>query len=343
MSRSSLVEIVDFKADDGFPLNLIHCVDKSAEKPEPVIVVHGAGVRSGIFQPPVETTFVDALVDANYDVWLLNWRASIDVAPNQWTLEDAAVHDHPAAVRTVLERTGASSLKAVIHCQGSTSFMMSAVAGLLPEVSLVVSNAVALHPLVPWLAELKSRYATELVARYVKYLNPQWGLSAPRGWPAVIDYWVRATHHECNNPVCKHSSFTFGAGFPTLWRHENLDDATHEWLKGEFAAVPMTFFQEMGKCIKAGHLVSSGKYDKLPQNFVGQAPRTDARFVFLAGQYNDCFVPASQARTFDFFDRHAPGRHGFYELADYGHLDVFIGKHAVRDTFPLILDELGRA
>ena len=185
MPRSSLVETVEFKASDGLPLNFVHCVSQSADKPEPVIVVHGAGVRSRIFQPPVETTFVDSLIDANYDVWLLNWRASIDLPPNQWTLEDAAVHDHPAAVRTVLERTGASSLKAVIHCQGSTSFMMSVVAGLLPEVSLVVSNAVALHPMVPRLSTLKSRYATEFVARYVKYLNPQWGLSAPRGWPTA--------------------------------------------------------------------------------------------------------------------------------------------------------------
>ncbi len=325
------------------PLNLVHRAGTSAGKSEPVIVVHGAGVRSGIFQPPVETTFVDALIDAGFDVWLLNWRASIDLPPNEWTLADAAVHDHPAAVRTVLERTGASSLKAVIHCQGSTSFMMSAVAGLLPEVSLIVSNAVALHINVPRLAQFKSRYATDIVARYAKYLNPQWGLSAPRGFPAMIDFFVRATHHECNNPVCKHSSFTFGAGFPTLWRHENLDDATHEWLKGEFAAVPLTFFQEMGKCIAAGHLVSNGKHDQLPASFVGQAPKTDARFVFLAGEFNECFVPESQARTFDFFDRHAPGRHGFYELADYGHLDVFIGKDAARDTFPLIVNELNRA
>ncbi len=333
---------IDFQASDGFPLNLVRCFNPSAKGPEPVLVVHGAGVRSGIFQPPTETTFVDALIAANFDVWLLNWRASIDLPPNEWTLEQAAVHDHPAAVRTVLDATGATSLKAVIHCQGSTSFMMSAVAGLLPDVTTIISNAVALHTRVPRLAQLKSRYATKVVAKYVKYLNPQWGLSAPRGWPTVIDWWVRSTHHECNNPVCKHSSFTFGAGFPTLWRHENLDDATHEWLKGEFAHVPLTFFQEMSKCIAAGHLVSSGKYSELPANFIGQAPKTDARFVFLAGEFNDCFIPDSQARTFDFFDHHAPGRHGFYELAGYGHLDVFIGKNAARDTFPLIIDELRR-
>ncbi len=342
MHPSTRREVVTFTARDGLSLNMVRCSKDSGAPLGPVVVVHGAGVRSHIFEPPLETTFVDALLEAGYDVWLLNWRASIDLPPNEWTLEDAAVHDHPAAVRTILERTGATTLKAVIHCQGSTSFMMSAVAGLLPEVTTIVSNAVALHPVVPLLARLKSRYATNSIGRYMVYLNPQWGISAPRGWPAAVDWWVRAIHHECGNAVCKHSSFTFGAGFPTLWRHENLDDATHEWLKGEFAHVPMSFFREMGSCIEAGHLVSSGRYDELPRNLVAQAPRTEARFVFLAGELNRCFVPDSQARTFDFLDHHAPGRHAYYELAGYGHLDVFIGKNAANDNFPLIIDELGK-
>jgi alpha/beta hydrolase fold len=342
MPHRAAPEIVDFAARDGFKLNLHHYPSNDARRAEPVIVVHGAGVRSDIFVPPASETVVDALNDAGYDVWLLNWRASIDLPPNEWTLEDAAVLDHPAAVRTVLERTGAKTVKAVIHCQGSTSFMMALVAGLLPEVTTVVSNAVALHPLVPRLSRLKSRYATNTVGSFVTYLNPQWGLSAPAGWPTLIDWFVRATHHECNNAVCKHASFTFGAGFPTLWRHENLDEATHEWLKGEFAHVPMTFFREMQGCIAAGRLVSSGKHAELPADFAGQAPKTDARFVFLGGQFNRCFVPESQERTFAFFDRYAPGRNAFYELAGYGHLDVFIGKHAARDNFPLIVDELGK-
>jgi pimeloyl-ACP methyl ester carboxylesterase len=343
MRRRVERQIVEFAAGDGFKLNFHRYRGSQSRTTEPIIVIHGAGVRSNLFRPPVDETFVDALIDAGYDVWLLNWRASIDLPPNEWTLEDAAVHDHPAAVQTVLDRTGAKTLKAVIHCQGSTSFMMSVVAGLLPQVTTVVSNAVALHPIVPGLSWLKSQYVTTTVGRFMPYLNPQWGLSAPHGWPTVVDWLVRATHHECNNAVCKHSSFTFGAGFPTLWRHENLDEATHEWLKGEFAHVPMTFFREMRKCIKAGYLVSTGKYPQLPASFVGQQPKTDARFIFLGGQFNHCFLPESQARTFDFFDRYAPGRHTFYELAGYGHLDVFIGKNAARDNFPLILDELGKS
>jgi pimeloyl-ACP methyl ester carboxylesterase len=342
MRSAMAAEVVEFPARDGFKLNLHHYPARGGGNAPPVIVVHGAGVRGNIFLPPTNQTFVDALTNTGYDVWLLNWRASIDLPPNEWTLDDAAVNDHPAAVRTVLDRTGAKTVKAVIHCQGSTSFMMAAVAGLLPEVTTVVSNAVSLHPIVPRLAWLKSRYATNTIGRFMTYLNPQWGISAPRGWPTVIDWFVRATHHECNNPVCKHSSFTYGAGFPTLWQHENLDDATHEWIKGEFAHVPMTFFREMRQCIEAGHLVSTGKYPELPASFVGQPPKTDARFVFLGGEFNHCFLPESQQRTFDFFDRHAPGRHTFYELAGYGHLDVFIGKNTARDNFPLIIDELGK-
>jgi pimeloyl-ACP methyl ester carboxylesterase len=334
-------ETIEFAARDGFKLNLIHFAGGSASA-EPVIVLHGAGVRSNIFLPPTDETFVDALLDANYDVWLLNWRASIDLPPNKWTLEDAAVLDHPAAVRTVLDHTGAKTAKAVIHCQGSTSFMMSVVAGLVPEISTVVSNAVALHPIVPALARMKSRYVTNAASLVLDYLNPQWGLSAPRGWPSVVDWFVRATHHECNNAVCKHSSFTFGAGFPTLWLHENLDDATHEWLKGEFAHVPMTFFREMHDCIEAGHLVSAGKYPELPRDFVAQAPKTEARLVFLGGQFNHCFVPESQQRTAEFFNRYAPGRNAFHEIAGYGHLDVFVGKNAARDNFPLIINELNK-
>lgn len=334
---------LQFRAGDGFTLDLVNLAYPGNARGAPVLLVHGAGVRANIFNPPTADTLPNMLRRAGHDVWLLNWRASIDLPPNKWTLDDAAVHDFPAAIAAIRERTGADTLKAVIHCQGSTSFMMSIAAGLLPEVTTVVSNAVALHTEVPPMSRLKSIVATNTIGRMYDYLNPQWGLHAPGFWPKVIDFWVRSTHHECQNPVCKHSSFTYGAGFPTLWQHENLDDDTHEWIKGEFAHVPMTFFRQMKRCIAAGHLVSTGKYDDLlPRDFVAQAPRTEARFVLLGGQFNNCFTPAGMAKTYDFFNRFAPGRHMFQEVAGYGHLDVFIGKNAAQDILPLIVDEIGR-
>lgn len=334
---------VRFPASDGMQLELLRLESPdTVPGREVVLLVHGAGVRANIFLPPLADTLPQLLVRAGYDVWLLNWRASIDLPPNSWTLDQAAVLDYPAAIKKLRELTGADTVKAIIHCQGSTSFMMSIVAGLLPHVSLVISNAVALHPVVPTLARIKSRIATGPVSKVLDYLNPQWGLGAPGFWPKVVDWWVRATHHECNNPVCKHSSFTYGAGFPTLWSHANLDADTHEWLKGEFAHVPLSFFRQMQRSIASGVLVPAGDFPELPASFVASAPRTDARFVFLAGRENQCFLAEGMERTYDFFDRHAPGKHMLQLLAGYGHLDVFIGKNAARDVFPLIIDELAR-
>jgi pimeloyl-ACP methyl ester carboxylesterase len=335
--------VVPFRARDGFEANLINV--RGTGKPEkgPVLLVHGAGVRANIFRAPSGGTIVDALVDKGYDVWLENWRASIDFEPNEWTLDQAAVHDHPAAVETVTRETGADEVKAIIHCQGSTSFMMSAVAGLVPQVKTVITNAVTLHPVIPRWSRLKIGYAVPLVAHLTDYLNPQWGVNAPGVTPKVLNGIVQVVHHECSNPVCKQVSFTYGSGFPALWKHENLNPETHEWLRGEFAEVPMTFFEQMRKCVNAGRLLAAEYHDELPRDFVAQPPRTDARFVFFAGSENRCFLPESQVETYRWFDNHQPGKHALHELDGYSHLDVFMGKDASRDVFPLMIDELEKA
>jgi len=335
---------VPFVAGDGFGCNLIHVRGTTEPTRGPVLLVHGAGVRANIFRAPVRTTLVDVLLDHGYDVWLENWRASIDLPPSEWTLDDAARFDHPVAVRTVLAETGATSLKAVIHCQGSTSFMMSAVAGLVPQVSTIVTNAVSLHPVVPKISAVKLRTAVPLVGLLTPYINPQWGLHSPTVASKLITLLVRLTHHECDNMVCKYASFTYGTGFPTLWRHENLNDETHEWVKGEFASVPIEFFRQMNRCVQAGHLVSARPSTELPSDFVARPPRTDARIAFIAGAMNRCFLAESQVRTHEFVSRIPGARrdHTLHVFPDYGHLDVFMGHNAARDTFPIILAELDK-
>ncbi|HEV2769277.1 MAG TPA: alpha/beta fold hydrolase [Solirubrobacteraceae bacterium] len=335
--------VVPFTSADGVECNVINVRGASPPAKPPVLLVHGAGVRANIFRAPSRRTLVDALVDAGHDVWLENWRASIDIPHNRWTLDQAAVFDHPAAVRTVLDETGADELRAVIHCQGSTSFMMAAVAGALPEVKTIVSNAVSLHPVVARLSQLKLRYLIPAVSRVLGYLNPQWGLTgAPGVAPKAVAAWVKLTHRECDNDVCKLASYTYGTGKPTLWRHENLNPATHDWLKHEFADVPLTFFRQILRCVEAGRLLSVEGRPELPADFTAQPAQTDARFVFLAGERNVCFLPVSQQRTYEWFDRQAPGRHGLHILPGYGHLDVFMGADAASHVFPTIIEELER-
>lgn len=333
---------VPFTAGDGFACNLINVRGPAEPTRGPVLLVHGAGVRANIFRAPVRTSLVDYLVARGYDVWLENWRASIDLPPNEWTLDQAAVYDHPQAVKTVLAETGAARLPAVIHCQGSTSFMMSAVAGLLPQVSTVLSNAVSLHPVVPALSALKLKVAVPAVARLTPYLDCQWAFHAPTAVARAITTFVRLTHHECDNLVCRYASFTYGTGFPTLWRHENLNPETHEWVKQEFAHVPLTFFKQMRRSVARGQLVPVSGLPELPTDLLAGPPRTDARFVFFAGDRNVCFLPESQQRTFDYFDSHRRNVHAMHLLAGYGHLDVFMGQRAAEDVFPLMAAELER-
>jgi hypothetical protein len=336
-------QVVPFTAGDGLQLNLIHVMGEHPPTKGPVLLVHGAGVRANIFRAPSGRTLVDALLDEGWDVWLENWRASIDIPRRRWTLDDAAVHDHPYAVKTILHHTKADEVRAVIHCQGSTSFMMSAVAGLVPDVSVVVSNAVSLHPVVNRMARLKLRYVVPPTARALGYLDPQWGKSGgPWLLPKLITAIVNVTHRECHNPVCKLASFTYGTGEPTLWRHENLNDETHTWLSEEFGDVPLTFFEQINQCVEAGHLVAVDHHPALPHSFVDSAPKTNARFAFFAGSQNACFEPESQRRTHAWFEGHAPGRHTLKIVPGYGHLDIFMGARAARDVFPDMLAELER-
>jgi hypothetical protein len=334
-------EVIGFTAGDGMPLNLHHVTGPRPATRGPVLLVHGAGVRANIFRAPEARNIVDALVDDGWDVWLENWRASIDLAPNEWDLDQAAVFDHPAAVRTVLQHTDADTLRAIIHCQGSSSFAYAAVAGLLPEVQVIVSNAMSLHPIVPPFSRFKISRVAPAIAPFVPFVDPGWGNHRPsRLLPRLMLDTVYASHHECANGVCKMVSFTYGAGHPALWLHENLSHATHEWLRGEFGPVPMTFFAQMAESIRRGRIMPLGQVSGLGIDPVAGAPRTDARFVLLAGDQNRCFLPDSQRRTFEYLNGHQPGRHALHILPGYGHLDVFMGRYAARDTFPLILSEL---
>lgn len=331
-------ETLAVAALDGTPLNLHHVTSSWPVTKGPVILVHGAGVRADIFRPPGQVTLVDLLLQHGWDVWLENWRASIDLEPTPWTLDQAAAFDHPALVQRVCEETGADSVKAVIHCQGSTSFAMSTVAGLLPQVETIVANAVTLHPVVPAAARAKLLYLTPVVARITDHISPRWGLDNPTRFAAALSAAVRATHHECDHIVCRMVSFTYGVGFPCLWSHANLTPEVHDWIEGEFADVSLNFFAQMGRSVRVGHLVSD--LPGLPSSYVAAPPRTDARFALFAGADNRCFLPQSQQRTYDFLDGHAPGRHSLTIVPGYGHLDIFFGARADRDVFPLMIEEL---
>lgn len=329
-------EVFPFQARDGFNCNLWRLVKTSDSPKGPVLLVHGAGVRSNIFNPPNEKNLLDALAEAGYDVWLENWRGSIECMKNQWDLDIVSDNDHPVAVKEVCRITQSPTLKAIIHCQGSTSFMISAVKGLVPEVTTIVSNAVSLNPVVPQFSVFKLNYCMPLIEYISKYLNPHWGIDAPDITSKFFRSVAELTHYENDTTVGKLVSFTYGAGHPALWELDNLTDKTKDWIQNEFGNVPMSFFEHIKKCVKAGVLVSRDG----SVNYGKNKPKTDARFIFTTGNLNKCFYSRSQENSFQYFNQLKPSFHKIYEFGTYSHLDIFLGKNANHDIFPAMIKEL---
>ena len=139
----------------------------------PVLLQHGTGVRANLFYgSPMPRSIVDVLVEEGYDVWLGNWRGSIDLPECDYTLDEVARYDHPALIAAVLRETGAQTLKAIVHCQGSTSFALACAGGLVPEVTDVVSNAVSFHVDVPRLSKLQMQVLMPLLVGRLPGLRP---------------------------------------------------------------------------------------------------------------------------------------------------------------------------
>jgi len=300
------------------------------------MLVHGAGVRANIFNPPNEVNLLDMLADAGYDVFLENWRASTEFPANKWDLDVVAKNDHPAAIQKVCEVSGSGNCKAIIHCQGSTSFMISAVEGLVPQVTTIITNAVSLHPVVPSWSRVKLDVILEMAGLITDYLNPRWGDEAPDFRSKFFKALVLATHFEKDTRVGKFVSFTYGAGFPALWELENLSEETKNWIRNEFGPVPVHFFRHIRKGVHNGSLVS---VDGL-KDYAAQGPATNARFVFFAGKLNKCFQSDSQVKSFEYFNRYKPDFHKLHVYDTYSHLDIFLGKNAHKDIFPVMIDEL---
>jgi hypothetical protein len=322
------------------------------------LLIAGTSVPANVFEAPDQETIVQRLAKEGYDVFIETWRGSASERRNQFTLEQAAVNDHPAAVAKVLELTGSGKLKAVVHCQGSTSFMMALACGLLPDVTHVVSNSVSLHPVVPPRSEVKLRLVGPIVAWLSDYLDPQagrwsWGLSGLARRPLAtartlalvmpLRTWVALTHHECHSMVCKFSSFIYGEGGSVMWSHSNISDETHSWLADEFFWVPTMFFRQIGRSVMARRLVPLRTLPEVDGlNRPDHAPDTDAKITFMTGLNNRCFAPESQLLSYRYMTAWQPGRHRLVEIPGYGHLDVWFSTGSAADVFPAVIDGLER-
>jgi predicted alpha/beta hydrolase len=333
--------ILALRALDGRALTVHHIRGEAEPTQGPVLLLHGTGVRAEVFYgAPLPDSLVDALVRAGFDVWVGNWRGSIDLPECEYSLDEVARFDHPALVAAVLQETGAETLKAVVHCQGSTSFALACAGGLVPKVTDVVSNAVSFHVEVPRRSRLRMKLLLPGLLLFYPGFDPQWAIRPTAVRARMLATVARLVRRECREPVCQMANFTYGAGGNVLWDHANLDPPTHRWIAREFGSVPTSFFKQISRCVNAGHLVTVDGAADLPADAVAAPPRNRPRWTLVAGSANRCFLPSSQRRTHEWLERLEPGRHAFVELPGYTHLDVFFGRDAHRDVYPRVVEAL---
>jgi hypothetical protein len=336
--------VVPYRADDGFELTLHHL--RGAREPTrgPVLLSPGAGVRAELYYgQPSGRTLAEVLLAEGYDVWSQNWRGSIDCPPNLYTLDRVARYDHPAAVATVLREARTSTLKAIVHCQGSVSFTLAAIAGLVPEVTHVVSSAISLHVRTPKATRMKQIFMLPPASVLIPYADAQWGIRSPSPPAQGLAAVARVIRRECDNPVCGMSSYMYGAGPDVIARHANLDSDVHAWMGRELGFAPFRgLIRQLVKSTGERHLVPVEALPGMPESYVDEPPRTDARFTFVVGAENRMFLPAGQRASFEHFNAHAPGRHAFQCFEGVGHLDTLIGRNAPERTFPVMLAGLER-
>jgi cholesterol oxidase len=337
--RAPEPEIHFFKTSDGVELRLTRY--RGGDK-GPVMLVHGLGVSSLIFTiDTINTNLVEYLVAFGYDVWCLDFRASIELPASklQSSGDDVATKDYPAAVQKIRELTGAPSIQAVVHCWGSTTFFMSMLAGLQGVRSFVASQ-IALHAKAPVMTKLKTGlHVPEFLQKIgVGSLNAY--VDKNRDWQnklfdAALKAYPTQLEELCDSPVCRRIAFMYAP----LYEHAQLNDATHRAMHEMFGIANMRSFEHIGRLVNTGHLVSADGKDA----YMPHLDRLNLPICFIHGAENACFQPASTKQTYELLrQKFGYEKYTRHVIPHYGHIDCIFGKDAHRDVFPLIVKHLER-
>ena len=326
----------DFKTEDGVDLRLTRF---QGGVKGPVILVPGFGTSALAFTiDTTEKNLPEYLYEAGYDVWVFDYRASpvLPSASSQFNLDDVARYDHPAAVRTVREITGAETVQIMAHCVGSLTMLMSMTLGL-EGVRSAVSSQLTLHPVPPLLNDIK---ADLYLANFITVLGvddldttydkKKW---TDRLYEKVLRLYP--TKERCNNPVCHRILFMYGEVFD----HDQLNVDTHDNIGEMFGVANMETFQHITKMLRADHAVTWENENTYLEN----AKNVQTPILFIHGENNRLFLPEGSRKTYDFLcETNGPQLYSRKVIPNYAHMDCFIGKNAARDVYPLVREELDK-
>jgi len=306
----------------------------------PVLLSHCIGVSSLMYATDtIEPNLLEYLYARQFDVWLLDFRFSIELpaSRDQSTMDDVATRDYPAAVARVRELAGTPTVQVVAHGVGSSTFSMALLAGL-EGVRSAVCSQVSTHLLVPTSNRIKTGLCLSegLAALGLKHLTAYTDSRAR--WPSrlydrSLALYPLPKEERCDSPVCRRITSIYGP----LYEHDQLGAATHQALHELFGVVNIRALKQLSLITRKHHLVNAaGEEVYLPN-----VKRMGLPIAFIHGDENDCVLPVSTETTYDLVTQaNGPGRYTRHLVPGYGHVDCIIGERAHRDVYPLIADHL---
>jgi cholesterol oxidase len=335
--RVAAPEIHTVKTDDGVELRLTRY--RGGEK-GPLILTHGLGVSSGIFTiDTIETNLLEYVFAQGYDAWLLDYRASIELpsARTQFNADDVATRDYPAAVEMVRSLTGAASVQMIAHCFGATTFCCAMLAGLQGVRSAVISQ-IATDVVTPAESRLKAGLHLPDLLEAIGIDDLDAAADRHSGWKEkVFDAAARIVPAQgaqpCESEVCRQISFMYAP----LYRHEQLNQATHDALHEMFGIANVESLQHLARMVRAEHLVGADGDER----YIPNIERMAIPIAFIHGAKNACFLPESIERAMKrLADANGADLYSRHEIPEYGHIDCIFGRDAARDVYPHIGDHL---
>jgi cholesterol oxidase len=335
--RVGAPEIHYFKTEDGLQLRLTRY--QAGEK-GPVMLVHGLGVSSLAFSTDlIDTNLTEYLYAHGYDVWLLDFRSSIELpyATTPYTADDIALYDYPAAVKTILELTGARDIQVVAHCYGAISFTMAMLSGLQGVRSAVCSQ-VGSHLSTSKVSRVKSgiHLDSALADLGIKSLSLYTDSHADwlnRMFDRALELYPTQGEEYCDNPVCHRVTFLYAP----IFEHDQLNAITHDNLHELFGVASISNFEHLGKMTRAGKIVNAMGEDV----YLPHVERMAIPIAFIHGAENELWLPDSTRQTYEWLCQ-ANGKEFYsrYLIPRYGHIDCIFGKNASKDVYPVILKHL---
>ena len=285
----------------------------------------------------VPKNWVQYLGEHGYDVWLLDYRASpeLPASRTQFTVDDIATRDWPAAVETVRRETGQDSVQVFGHCVGGLSLFMAMGAGM-EGVRSATFSSLAGNPIpTPGnQARAWARMATLFKALGIKFLDVEYD---PKRWDGkAIEALMRVVpfKHIYNTPIARRIYFIYG----DVYDYENINRPTMEQaVPGFFGGGNLTFFEHISLMIRASEARDADGKDAYWANL----ENFKVPINFITGEHNKMFVPKGLQRSYDTLRKaHGPSLYSHDVISGYAHLDLWLGSNAERDVWPTALAEL---